>query len=213
MEIKEQQTFLLLEREIAGNLETTKQALHSFCALIRKWNSFASLVSPRDADHLWVHVADSLSLLRLVTALGGPSARLLDIGSGAGFPAVPLALALPDLKAILVERSRKKAGFLENAVGELGLKGRMTIQECTFPNEMTLDEPLGWLITARAVEKPHKLWQGIRELVKNGAIFLCQWPEIPPEAQKMFHVEHIIDDWTQTGLRRGSLHIIRPHQN
>ncbi|MFO7975795.1 MAG: RsmG family class I SAM-dependent methyltransferase [Candidatus Hydrogenedentota bacterium] len=199
----------LLERETGADIERTQQLLEAYCVLILKWNAFASLVSSRDTRHLWVHIADSLSLVGLIKELGAPSPRLLDIGSGAGFPAVPLALTFPNMHASLVERSRKKAGFLENLRGKLGLKSRVTIEQGAFPDEITLENPEGWLITARAVDKPEKVWPGVREAVKKGAFFLCQWPDMPPEAESMFHVEQIIDDWTENDLRRGTLHLIR----
>lgn len=204
-----EQALQLLKRETGIDIDTTKTGLETYAALILKWNAFASLVSSHDAGHLWVHIADSLSLLGLVKTVGGTAPRLLDIGSGGGFPAIPLALALPALEAKLVERSRKKAGFLENVRGELNLRHRIVVQQCTFPNEVDFGRPEGCVITARAVEKPGDVWPGVRELVKNGAVFLCQWPDVPREAEKMFHVEQIIDDWGEKGLRRGQIHVIR----
>ena len=133
-----------------------------------------------------------------------------DIGSGGGFPAIPLALVFEELEAVMVERSRKKAGFLQNAVSELGLSTRVAVRQEDFPREGTLEGPKSWVITARAVEKPERVWHGIQKLVEQGAVFLCQWAEVPKVALETFHVEHIIDDWSKNGLRRGELHVIRP---
>ncbi len=113
----------------------------------------ASLVSSRDSEHLWLHITDSLSLLPAVRSCGGASPRLFDIGSGAGFPALPLALTCPELCFHMVERARKKAGFLELALGELGLLQRGAVEQGGFPQEVSLDAPEGWLVTARAIEK------------------------------------------------------------
>jgi 16S rRNA (guanine(527)-N(7))-methyltransferase RsmG len=183
-------------------------SLDRYCALIQKWNGFASLVSAGDEKRLWEHVADSLSLVDVARKRGGKAPWLLDIGSGGGFPAMPLALALGELEAVLVDRSRKKAGFLENAVGELGLVGRVKVVQGDFPREVGVDAPEGCLITARAVEKPEIVWEGVKKLVEMGAIFLCQWVKAPQESEKMFHVERIIDDWSDNGLRRGELRLI-----
>jgi len=199
----------LIDGQVGPDAAATQKALLAFCALVKKWNPFASLVSSQDAERLWLHIADSLSLLETIHRLGGSLPRLFDIGSGAGFPAIPLALAMPGLQVTMVERSRKKAGFLENALGELALLPRATILQGTFPQEIALEKPGGWLVTARAVEDPGNLWPGVRALVQEGATFLCQWPDLPLGADKMFHVEQLIDDWTQSGLRRGSLHIIQ----
>ncbi len=198
----------LLERHSGRNVDDTLAALNAYCGLVHKWNPFASLVSSRDAARLWLHIADSLSLAENVQRFGGASPRLFDIGSGAGFPAIPLALALPSLEVTMVERSRKKAGYLENAIVELGLLGRAAVRQGAFPEEVTLNTPGRWIVTARAIEKPEVVWRGVRKLVGEGGIFLCEWAEVPVEAQHMFHVEQIIDDWTRSGLRRGLLHII-----
>ncbi len=186
------------------------EALDRFCDLILKWNAVTSLVSQKDTQRLWSHVADSLSLVTVAFGLLGTPPRLLDLGSGGGFPAIPLALAVPALEVVMVERSRKKAGFLENVIGELRLQAHVSVENGAFPEDVWIEDPKGCLITARAVERPEIVWLGVRELVSNGAIFLCQWAEVPEDADAMFHVEQIIDDWTRAGLRRGLLHVIRP---
>ncbi|HOF40811.1 MAG TPA: class I SAM-dependent methyltransferase [Candidatus Hydrogenedentes bacterium] len=199
----------LLRQYTAADPKAVGEAMQTYCALIQRWNPVASLVSSRDALRLESHVADSLSLLPAVQKYGGPSPRLFDIGSGAGFPALPLALACRELSFRLTERARKKSGFLELALGELGLLERGKVSAGAFPQEVRLESPAGWLITARAVEKPETVWKGIRELVREGAVFLCQWSELPGEAVGMFHVERIADEWNGQGLRRGVLHIVR----
>jgi len=199
----------LLQQQPGLDLTALDDSLQAYSGLIQRWNPMASLVSSRDSEHLWLHIADSLSLLPAVRSCGGASPRLFDIGSGAGFPALPLALTCPELCFHMVERARKKAGFLELALGELGLLQRGAVEQGGFPQEVSLDAPEGWLVTARAIEKPGVVWKGLRELVRNGAVFLCQWPELPPESLSMFHVEQIADDWTRRSLRRGALHILR----
>jgi 16S rRNA (guanine527-N7)-methyltransferase len=86
--------------------------------LLRDWNSRINLISRRDtARILSYHVTDSLAASRLIPA----GARCCDIGTGAGLPGVPLAIARPDIKIVLVESSQKKCIFLKAAVRELGL--------------------------------------------------------------------------------------------
>ena len=63
-----------------------------------------------------VHVDGSLAALELVRSLGGPA---IDVGSGGGSPGIPLALALPDVSFTLLEASRRKCEFLEEAAREL----------------------------------------------------------------------------------------------
>ena len=77
-------------------------------------------MSRRDVGRLEErHLLDSMSLLSLLE--GRP--RLLDIGSGGGFPGMVLAMGRPEMDVVLVERSQKKARFLQQVVYELGITG------------------------------------------------------------------------------------------
>jgi 16S rRNA (guanine527-N7)-methyltransferase len=87
-------------------------------ALIEKWNRVHNLTAVREPEQMAVlHVLDSLALVPHVL-----SARtLLDVGAGAGFPGIPVALARPELEVTLLDSSHKKATFLEQAKAELKL--------------------------------------------------------------------------------------------
>jgi 16S rRNA (guanine527-N7)-methyltransferase len=87
-------------------------------ALIEKWNRVHNLTAVREPEQMAVlHVLDSLSLVPHV----GAARTVLDVGAGAGFPGVPLALARQDLQVTLLDSSHKKATFLEQAKAELRL--------------------------------------------------------------------------------------------
>ncbi len=87
--------------------------------LLRKWSARISLHSVADDRELArLHFAEALWAARLVP----PGVRLADIGSGAGFPGLALALYRPDLTVWLLERNLKKRVFLETAARELGVK-------------------------------------------------------------------------------------------
>jgi 16S rRNA (guanine527-N7)-methyltransferase len=86
--------------------------------LLEKWNRVHSLTSVRDAlKAVSVHLLDCLAV---VPHLVG--ARLLDAGSGAGFPGVPIAVARPEMQVDLLDSNHKKCAFLRQTVAELGLK-------------------------------------------------------------------------------------------
>ena len=94
--------------------------LESFARLLAKWQRVQNLVS-RETDELWDrHVADSLQLLKFYRGESG----ILDLGSGGGFPAVPMAIALMDqpVEFTLIESNTKKTAFLRTVARELGLK-------------------------------------------------------------------------------------------
>jgi 16S rRNA (guanine527-N7)-methyltransferase len=98
----------------AGDLQ---KKLLDYVALIAKWNRVYNLTAVRDpAEMVGLHVLDSLAVL---PHLGGRT--VLDVGSGAGLPGIPLAIARPDLEMTLLDSNQKKTSFQQQAAIELGL--------------------------------------------------------------------------------------------
>ena len=126
-----------------------RDRVEMFCARVREANEMLSLVSVGDSTRLeCVHIPDSLSLVPWVVRCAGEDGEALDIGSGGGFPALPIGIALPSVQMSLVERSTKKAAFLVRMVEELGLVGvRVVNGEFPFAAGGVTPE----VITARAV--------------------------------------------------------------
>ncbi len=187
--------------------EADYESLEAYCRLIEEWNESVSLVSQGDLEQLFErHVVDSLSLAGILRRSVRDGGKLLDIGSGAGFPAIPLKIVLPHLHLVLVERSERKIGFLRKAVGDLGLSN-VTIRHGEFPQAAA--DVVADAITARAVEDPKRLTRAILRRMPVGCTFLCQSGEGAVVKGDMFHVEHVDDAWTRRGLRRGDLRLIR----
>jgi 16S rRNA (guanine527-N7)-methyltransferase len=116
----------LLAAQLAAGIEVlglalpheTQTHLLQYLALIRKWNQVHNLTAVREPEAMLVrHLLDSLAVLPHIT---GP--RIADIGSGAGLPGIPLALARPQWHVTLVEINHKKAAFLRQVQIELNLK-------------------------------------------------------------------------------------------
>jgi 16S rRNA (guanine527-N7)-methyltransferase len=122
--------------------------LTAFAVLLRRWNDKQNLVSRGTLDELWSrHIADSLQVLPL---LEESDANLLDLGSGGGFPAIPLAIALKGrARLTLVEAIGKKASFLKTVNRELDL-GLSVLQERAESLEPTTLGPVD-VITSRAL--------------------------------------------------------------
>jgi 16S rRNA (guanine527-N7)-methyltransferase len=90
-----------------------------FRDLLLRWNATINLVAAKSAADIDLrHIADSLQLVPLLPAEGA----IADLGSGGGLPGIVIAAALPDREIHLVESDRRKAAFLIEAAGTLGLK-------------------------------------------------------------------------------------------
>lgn len=92
-----------------------------------KWQKTQRLVA--SDDPAWIAsdlFADSLLFARVIP---GPIRRLVDIGSGAGFPGIPLAIVMPDVSFTLVESRQRRASFLRAVVRELGLANTDVIDQ------------------------------------------------------------------------------------
>ena len=103
-----------------GVVVTSKQLgmFRQYLVLLDKWNQVYNLTSVTPKS-MWVstHLYDSCSIISTL-----PSGFLLDIGTGGGFPGLPIAIAQPERDVVLLDRSEKKTTFLKQVVIELGLK-------------------------------------------------------------------------------------------
>lgn len=98
--------------------EHTQEQLLQYLHLMRKWNTVFNLTSIRDPQEMvMLHLIDSLAIGRYLHG-----SRIIDIGTGAGLPGIPLALTHPDKFFTLLDSNNKKTRFLTQAVAELKLK-------------------------------------------------------------------------------------------
>jgi 16S rRNA (guanine527-N7)-methyltransferase len=108
-------------------------ALRSLSAYLEEllaWNAPLGLTAAKSAEELIsAHIFDSLAALPVLRRLLLPDALVADIGSGAGFPGLPLAAALPGAGFVLVERMEKRADFLQRCVTAMGLTN-VTVEQC-----------------------------------------------------------------------------------
>ena len=141
--------------------------LQAYLALLDRWNRAYNLTAIRDPREMVAkHVLDSLAMQPFVHELG----TLADLGAGAGFPGIPLALALPDLRVTLVESNGKKARFLREAVRTLHLDNARVAES----RIEALDEPAAYdAITARALATLPLILQLGGHLLKPGGRLLA----------------------------------------
>ncbi|MDE2234162.1 MAG: 16S rRNA (guanine(527)-N(7))-methyltransferase RsmG [Gammaproteobacteria bacterium] len=101
-----------------------EQALLDYIQLLAKWNAAYNLTAIRaPAQMVSKHLLDSLSVLPYLQGR-----RIADVGSGAGLPGIPLALACPDREFVLLDSNAKKSRFITHAAAALGLRNVQAMQ-------------------------------------------------------------------------------------
>lgn len=106
-------------------LPDVQEKMLDFLAFLQKWNKAYNLTAITDLDEmLRQHLLDSLTVLPYLKA-----ARVLDVGSGAGFPGIPLALCLPDVGFTLLDTNGKKTRFLLQAATLLEMSNVEVVQQ------------------------------------------------------------------------------------
>lgn len=156
--------------------------LLAYLALLLQWNRAYNLTAVRDPrEMLGKHLLDSLAIHAYL-----PAGEMVDIGSGAGLPAIPLALALPALRVTVIETAGKKARFLREAVRALGLSPRVRVLSARAE---AVDEPGRYdCLSARAFGTlrqildvgGHLLRPGGRLLAMKGHEPLEELADLPP---------------------------------
>lgn len=137
-------------------------ALERFCQLVTEANQHINLVSRKDIGKLSDHHVKP-SLLWLEWERVKPGERVLDIGSGGGFPGMVIAIMEPTIDMTLVESIGKKAKFLQNCVQQLHLKNVHVIHDRVEHLTGQYDR-----VTARAVAPLEQLWEWAEPLLKDG---------------------------------------------
>ncbi len=101
-------------------------ALRRYVEELLKWNGKINLIGRNTEEAVWeTHIADSLKLAKYIEA--DPNGTVVDIGSGGGLPAIPLAVLFPAKKFVLTETDKRKLSFLEWAVAILKLNAEAVL--------------------------------------------------------------------------------------
>lgn len=132
-----------------------------------KWNKIHNLTGASSLESVEENIFDSLYPLKFIDDF----TSCMDIGSGGGFPALPLAIARPSAQFILIEPRTKRASFLQNIAAQLGLNNvkvrAIGIEQVLISEVNNLD-----LITSRALMEAKSLMQLARKFLNNEGYFL-----------------------------------------
>jgi len=167
------------------------------------WNEKINLTAIRDPlEILYRHICESMYAADTVPLKDG---RLADVGSGAGFPGLPLKIFRPALQVFLVESNIKKVTFLAEVIRELGLKGTQVLArryeelgEEVAPLDFVCSRALGefpafleWANSEQIAAKQVILWIGARDLPDIERIRTWVWREpiqVPHSLQRLLLV-------------------------
>ena len=144
--------------------------LDRYAELLVEWNEKMNLTAITQPEEIVVkHFADSLLLLKAVEIPQG--GRIIDVGTGAGFPSVPVCLARPDLKLTLLDSLQKRITFLEALCAELGLPARCVHARAEDAGRDSAFRESFDLATARAVANLRELSEYCLPFVRKGGYF------------------------------------------
>jgi 16S rRNA (guanine527-N7)-methyltransferase len=171
---------------------TQIQQINAYIALLLVWNEKLNITSIRDPrEILFRHFCESMFARIAVPIENG---RLADVGSGGGFPGLPLKIISPDLEVFLIESNTKKATFLAEVVRTLGLTGvRVMVQRYEELGEEiapldfvcsraigNLDQLLAWAASPVVAAKSIVLWLGAADAPKVMCQLGWSWREPVP---------------------------------
>ena len=170
-------TFAQNARQLLG-LQLSREQIAAFKLLedeLLEWNSHFNLTAIRDKEGIETkHFLDSLTCLMALDAASTPRS-LIDIGTGAGFPGIPLKLILPQMRLTLVESIQKKAGFCTHIVEKLGLRQVQVLAERAEEVGQNPEHRESYdLATARAVAAMPTLVEYLLPLVRIGGLVIMQ---------------------------------------
>lgn len=204
MQSEDRQRFLAMRPVSRETLER----LDVYAAELGRWQKAINLVGPKTMDSVWTrHFLDSLQLVDCLPA----ARRYVDLGSGAGFPGLILAVALADTtgaEVVLVESNAKKAAFLSHVATRLALPARVVVGriEDKVPGLTAPD-----VVTARALAPLAQLLEWCEPLLKSGSVGLFpKGRDLDKELEEAARYWHIQCERTASLVERDST-ILKVH--
>ncbi len=155
--------------------QTQAERFTTYCALLQEWNKRLNLTSITETDAIFeLHFLDSLTVATVCDMASVSS--LIDVGTGAGFPGLALAISYPSLQVTLLESIEKKTKFLLQVTQELGLTDRVRVICGRAEALAGLKEHRAVydLAVARAVARLNVLSEYCMPFVKVGGCFVAQ---------------------------------------
>ncbi len=140
---------------------TAEAQLRALEALYQEWNAKINVISRKDIQNLYEkHVLHSLSIAKFATFQAG--AKILDLGTGGGFPGLPLAIYYPEVEFLLIDGRKKKLTVVDEVADAIGLRNIKTrhlrAEECKYKADF---------VVSRAVAPLSQLMEWAQPLILN----------------------------------------------
>lgn len=150
--------------------KTALERLDTYAEMLIETNKTLNLTAITEPDEvLYKHFVDSLSLLTVVELKEG--AKVIDVGTGAGFPGVVLLIARPDIKITLMDGTNKRLNFIADVLNEIGLEAEILHSRAELAGKDNKYREKYDLVTARAVANMNTLSEYCMPFVKVGGVF------------------------------------------
>ena len=153
---------------LPGVSRETLPRLEAFATLLERWSAKINLVAPSTLGDVWTrHILDSAQLIGLARK---GAKTWCDIGSGAGFPGLIVAICRPELDVTLIEADQRKAAFLRAAIREAGVSAKVVAERSEAVDPCQAD-----IVSARAFAPLHDLLEHVsRHLAQGGQALLLK---------------------------------------
>ena len=191
--MSDENTQILLEGMQQLKLDFPCEGLLNYLTLLHKWNQAYNLTAVRDMKAMVTrHLLDSLAILPWLHGT-----RILDVGTGAGLPGIPLAIARPDLHVVLLDSNGKKARFLQEAKRALALSNVDIVQTRVenYHPAQGFDT-----VTSRAFSDLQQMLVSTHHLIAKNGIWLAMKGRHPEAELVNVTRPYKIEQYTVAGL-------------
>ena len=151
----------LIEKYFPNLTDTQKQQFDALFDLYNEWNAKINVISRKDIENLYLHhVLHSLGIAKIIQFK--PGTTLMDVGTGGGFPGIPLAIFFPECTFHLVDRIGKKVKVAQEVANAIGLTN-VTFRHCGVEEEKTKYD----FVVSRAVMPLNDLVKLVRKNIRK----------------------------------------------
>ena len=185
------------------------QKLARLVTLLEHWNTRVNLTSIRDNETIVsAHILDSLAARPWLVGT-----RIVDVGTGAGFPGLPLAIAEPDLNFELLDSNGKKIAFVQHAIGELGLKNAVALKRRA--EHYAPGTRFDTVVTRAFAAIPEMIELAGHLVSKDGVLLALKGKYPHDELRQLGDMKHLSDLWdhnvtelTVPGIETHARHVV-----